>query len=331
MIDALKSVLLSYRHVLADNIPSQIDFREDISKELGMGFFVKRDDILGKYGGNKVRKLEFLYPKIDRNHLFMFGPTGSHHLLANVIYGRDRFSFTTVMFPTYLYKAGHRYVVEITEFIKRHSAKVLFFPNALLAVAVAFVLSKIKRGFLVPPASTSPRSSLGFVLLALEIYDDVKNGVIPEPDFVFLPGGSGGTAAGLAIGLALIGLKTQIVAVQVAETCKEFFVKKFSDLVLREMLDIKAVDEKTIKGIKPNLKVLGGFIGKGYGYPTDDGLKASAFFEKFKIRSEPTYTAKTLSAILKLKEKLKGKNVLFYYTLNTLLIDECSAVGPTSP
>ena len=67
--------------------------------------------------------------------------------------------------------------------------------------------------------------------------------------------------------------------------------------------------------------LLDDFIGRGYGFPTPDGDRALEFFSKFGLKVERTYTAKTFSALIQLKEMLQGKNVLFYYTLNTLEVN----------
>lgn len=316
-IDLIKQELFKRKENLAENVPSEIEYREDISIELGFNFFVKRDDILGKYGGNKVRKLEFLYPTIDKKEVFMFGPTGSHHLIANIIYGKDRFDFITCVFPTYLYKIRDENVVKKTEFVKNHSKEFIFVPNVVAAFAISFILSKLKGGFLIPPGSTSAVTSLGFVLSAIEIFHDVKKQKIPEPDFVFLPCGTGGTIAGLSVGFALCEMKSVITGIQVVGTCRKFILNKMSENVLKEIKKIVGWEIHKEKNWI-NFKVLKEFIGKGYGYPTKEGLEAMKFFKKFGIESEPTYTAKTLSALIKLNDKLKGKNILFYYTLNTL-------------
>ena len=43
------------------NLPTQIDYLKNVSEDLGINFYLKRDDLtsLG-VGGNKLRKLEYL-------------------------------------------------------------------------------------------------------------------------------------------------------------------------------------------------------------------------------------------------------------------------------
>ncbi len=302
-------------------IPSPIEFRKDISAELGFSFFIKRDDILGIYGGNKVRKLEFLFKDAIRRSkkLFVFGPTGSHHIIANLIYGKDIFDgITSVVFPTFLYKVGDTYVRENFKIVKRLSKRVIFTPNYLIAFVIAYLLSVVQRGFLVPPGSTSPRSSLGFVLASFEIKDAVESGQIPEPDFIFLPAGTCGTLAGLSLGNLICGLSSKVVGVRVVEKimCNWYIVRKLIKLTFTQIRELSPSISKLPDDI--NFVLLDGFIGKGYGYPTEGGQRALEFFARFGIKAEKTYTAKTLSAILELKQKLRNKNVLFYYTLNTI-------------
>jgi D-cysteine desulfhydrase len=56
------------------------------------GLMVKRDDLSGEaYGGNKVRKLEFLLAEAlarGCDGVITFGTAGSNHALATAIYAR---------------------------------------------------------------------------------------------------------------------------------------------------------------------------------------------------------------------------------------------------
>ena len=69
--------------------------------------------------------------------------------------------------------------------------------------------------FVIPFGGTSPRGVLGFVNAAFEIAEQVVAGDLPEPDLVYVPLGSMGTAAGLAIGFAAREMKTKVVGVRV--------------------------------------------------------------------------------------------------------------------
>ena len=68
----------------------------------------------------------------------------------------------------------------------------------------------------IPPGGTSPLGILGHVNAALELAEQVARGEMPRPARVVLPVGSGGTAAGLALGFAIAKMDTVIVGARVA-------------------------------------------------------------------------------------------------------------------
>src|SRR5690606_7824095 len=64
---------------------------------------------------------------------------------------------------------------------------------------------------------TSRLGCIGHLTAGLELAAQVARGDMPEPDLLFVPLGTCGTAAGLVAGLALAGLGTRVAAVRVAE------------------------------------------------------------------------------------------------------------------
>ncbi|MCA7081928.1 pyridoxal-phosphate dependent enzyme, partial [Staphylococcus aureus] len=70
-------------------------------------------------------------------------------------------------------------------------------------------------GHFVPAGGTSPLGILGHVAGALELARQVDEGLLPPPARVVLPLGSGGTTAGLVLGLAIAGIDAEVVGVQV--------------------------------------------------------------------------------------------------------------------
>ena len=92
-------------------------------------------------------------------------------------------------------------------------------PGALLGTLGALAASRLRgeRPMLVPSGGSSWRGNLGFVSAGLELAAQVEAGALPEPAQLFVAVGTGGTAAGLALGLRLGGLATRIVAVRVSD------------------------------------------------------------------------------------------------------------------
>ncbi len=73
-----------------------------------------------------------------------------------------------------------------------------------------------KKSYILMPGASIPLGTLGFVNAGLELAEQVKQGVIPEPDKIFVPIGSAGTAAGLLLGVELAGLKNKIMGICVS-------------------------------------------------------------------------------------------------------------------
>ena len=74
-------------------LPTPVESLPRISDKLDSEIWVKRDDLTARrYGGNKVRKLEYLLGEAcarGANTLITAGAVGSHHVFATALYGRD--------------------------------------------------------------------------------------------------------------------------------------------------------------------------------------------------------------------------------------------------
>ena len=81
-------------YVSLGDFPTPVQKFDQLGKQLGLSdLFIKRDDLTGKvYGGNKVRKLEFILGDALRSgakEVMTFGAAGSNHALATAIYARQ--------------------------------------------------------------------------------------------------------------------------------------------------------------------------------------------------------------------------------------------------
>lgn len=147
------------------------------------GVWVKRDD---RIGGGAFRKLEFFNPE---GPLLAWGPEGSDWLAA---------------------LAKHRKARVLTWRPGRGDG--LAFGLRMLLEAPRILGGSTT---LAPLGGTDPVTTLGFVNAALELADQVARGECPRPDAVFVPLGTCGTAAGLALGFALAGLDVALHAVRI--------------------------------------------------------------------------------------------------------------------
>ena len=78
-------------YISLGNFPTPVEKLEKMGSKLGLdNLYIKRDDISGTtYGGNKVRKLEFVLGQALKSgvkEVMTFGFAGSNHALATAVY-----------------------------------------------------------------------------------------------------------------------------------------------------------------------------------------------------------------------------------------------------
>jgi 1-aminocyclopropane-1-carboxylate deaminase/D-cysteine desulfhydrase-like pyridoxal-dependent ACC family enzyme len=291
---------------LADGLPTPVEQLDD-------DFYVQRDDLTDShYGGNKVRKLEFVLPIALRKGgpVLTAGAIGSHHVYATAVHaGRLGLEVEAVRYPQ-----------PMTAHVEEVDAALRALPNVRHTMvghryAMPFALiarrAAIERanGYAVMPGATSPIGLLGHVSAGLELVRAFDSSGWARPDEVVVALGSGGSAAGLAIGLGLGGWRaTRVVAVRVA------------DAVVTNRAVLGAHSAPTLAmlatgGWRPQpvpLVIERGYLGAGYGHSTAAGDDASIEAARYGVELEATYTAKAFAAAL--DRWRAGRRVVFVQT-----------------
>jgi D-cysteine desulfhydrase len=146
--------------------------------------------------------------------------------------------------------------------------------------------------------------ALGAVEIALELAAQVEAGEIPEPSYVVTAVGSGGTAAGLVLGLELAGLGTKVLGVVVNDTL-DLGSKALLRLTRKSarLLSDRGADLPDLDLSGRNLVVVEDQIGDGYGHKTRAGTSAAGrASKKADLDLDPVYTAKAMAGLLELVE-----------------------------
>jgi D-cysteine desulfhydrase len=172
--------------------------------------------------------------------------------------------------------------------------------------------------YVIPFGGSDSRGTLGFVNAAFELAGQVAQGLLPEPHCIYLPYGSTSTAAGLALGLAALGLSTTVVGVRVvpAEATNPVRTARISNeaaALLRE------ADNQfpSVSAADMALTIREGFLGEGYAVPTPESQAAVALAGSHGLHLETTYTGRALAALAADTGTLAGKTVLFWNTYNS--------------
>ncbi len=291
---------------LADGLPTPVQRVAD-------GLWVKRDDLTdSRYGGNKVRKLEHLLAIAARRggRVLTAGATGSHHVLATAVHAaRLGLTVEAVRFP----QPPTDHAAAMAARAEALGVRTVHAPSA---TAMPFVLAARwarlapAGATLVTPGGSTPVGVLGYVGAGIELVEGFSADGWEEPDDVVVALGSGGSAVGLALGLALGGWRrTTVVAVRVADrVVTNQAVLRGMEAGVRSLLALGGALPRPVR-----LQVDGRWFGPGYGHPTPAGTAAAARAEALGIASEPTYTAKALAAALHLVDA--GRRVVYVQTL----------------
>jgi D-cysteine desulfhydrase len=315
-------------HVALAFLPSPIHALPELARQLGVrSLSVKRDDVSGEaYGGNKVRKLEFLLGQAlaeKRKSVITFGARGSNHVRATAVYGKQLglrvHAILTPQQPTsYL---------EVNLLADRAAGATLHFvesqQEALARSTVLQIELVCNDGvlpFVIPFGGTVPRGTVGFVNAALELAAQIERGELPTPDVVYVPLGSMGTASGLAIGFAALGLSIQVIGVRVVPS--EIASLARMRQVVEEALALLNRSDPAFPRLKHDsvqLHVRDGFFGDGYAQPTAEAYEAVALAAPHGLHLETTYTGKALAAVVADARdgQLADKTVLFWNTYSS--------------
>jgi D-cysteine desulfhydrase len=183
--------------------------------------WVKDDGFYARHGGNKARKLEWLLgdaQRRGRNTVITGGAIGTNHGLATALYGRKAgMRVLLVLVP----QPETPHVRAQLRRLRASGAELRFAGGKLRAFALAGALLLMRVGpglrppYLILPGGSVPLGCVGYVEAGLELGRQVAAGEVPEPSHVVVALGSGGTAAGLLLGLKLAGLRSRLVCVQV--------------------------------------------------------------------------------------------------------------------
>ncbi len=285
--------------------------------------WIKRDDLTHtEYGGNKVRKLEFIIAQAraqGAKRVVTFGAIGTNHGVATAMMC-NRFGLACTV---YLFDQPVTPTVQQNLRLMQYYEADLAYTGSLFSTVLAYYLNyrRLRPGhYFLFAGGSNPEGTLGYISAALELKQQIEAGEMPCPEVIVCPVGSSATLAGLSLGCQLAGLNTRVLGVRVAPSHLGVFPACTSETVYRlmrqthQLLSAK-VQEPLPEPVYPVLT--DDYYGNGYGVATDKGWAAQAQFEEAGIKLEQTYTAKAAAAFLDQLQQQSGP-VLYWHTFNSL-------------
>ena len=282
---------------------------------------VKHDDLSNViYGGNKVRKLEYLLQRaIDRNaeRVATFGAAGSNHALATAIHAK-RLGLECTCFL-----AHQKPTPNIEKALCKHleiGTELLRYGGSVDKLALFRRYLQGRNAWVIPLGGSCWLGAVGFVNAGLELAEQIAAGELDTPDRIYIANGTMGSVAGLTIGLALADMPIEIHAVRVADNRYARRVV-LNRLIAKTAFVLNRIDNSIPADLRERTRIVwrDEFFAGGYAAVDDRTEQAVDFASKqLNLRLDTTYTGKAMAALL---HDLAGDNAdarfLFWNTYNS--------------
>ena len=283
---------------------------------------VKFDNLTGDlYGGNKVRKLEYIFARAKERgaaRVATFGAVGSHHALATSLYAQEA-GFRCTCFLSHQARTPQvsatlcKHLEAGTEIVRYGGAY-----HTRIRTLARHLWNR--RAWVIPMGGSSWLGTVGFVKAGLELAEQIGAGQVSRPHRIYVGAGTMGTAAGIALGLALAGVDCEVHAVRVSDL-SIMNEEAFTRLMRKTALMMRLLDDSIPADLaaRAHVRVRHDFFGPGYARGTDATDEAIAFAaDQANLRLETTYTGKTMEALLADWRNATGnERVLYWHTYHS--------------
>lgn len=277
--------------------------------------WVKHEDLSSDVlGGNKVRSLEFLLGRLGKGDTVLtLGGVGSTHVLATAVHAASLGARTiAVRWQHDMHPSAH----EVAERTVVECAEVVTTSNILTAIPPLLRLRLTRHPHYIPLGGSTPLGTLGHVNAALELAEQVEAGELPQPVRVVVPLGSGGTAAGLALGFAIAGLDTTIVGARVGPRigANRWRVLRLAERTRRLIANYTGRTPAPVRGDR--VAVSHDLYGGAYARPHPTAEHAAVLVDELRgWRLDATYSAKAFAVALDMASA-HGTTTLFWMTFD---------------
>ncbi len=289
-----------------------VHYLPKVSETVGADVYVKREDLTGfGIGGNKIRKLEFLLgDALSKGYdtVITMGAVHSNHAFVTALAAK-KLGLEPVLILRGKEEPKGNYLLDRLMGIETRVFDVEKTPDLIpIAEEVAGELrAEGKRPYLIPIGGASPVGTLGYVRAVGEITSQSTELGL-EFDTVVDAVGSGGTLAGLTLGLGLIGSKAKPVGIGVG-----IFGEDMEEKVLKLAEDAGKLLEVSVKLERPRIY---DYSFGAYGKIVKEVAELIKWVgTKEGILLDPVYTGKAFYGLMELaKAGELGERILFLHT-----------------
>lgn len=293
------TVFAAHPRVALGHWPTPLERADRLRAETGGArIWLKRDDCSGlAFGGNKTRKLEFLLGAAladGATGVITFGALQSNHCRQTAAACNRVGLPCHLVLTTQVDRADVHYVGSGNRMIDDVlGARVHVVADNDAALAACTELLEADPGLaVIGPGGSNAVGTLGYVAAAHELADQLRAADV-APAEVVVASSTGGTAAGLLLGLAMAAMPTPVRAVAVyadGATTRGTIEHLVTETAARlgvepPSMDLLAVDDSA--------------LGPGYGIETAASHEAIARLARTEgVLLDPVYTAKAFATLL---------------------------------
>jgi D-cysteine desulfhydrase len=281
--------------------PTPFERLPRLSEKFGIDMHIKRDDLTGAdLTGNKIRKLEFLLADALGNGcdtVITCGAAQSNHARATAIAAvrlglgvrlllrtRDPANPPPPEGNILLDRLVGAEIVWLTfeEYGRRAE---------MLAVEDESLRNSGKIPYVIPEGGSNAMGAWGYVRAVEELAFDLATlpGAQDHPTTIIHATGSGGTTAGLILGVKLLGLNARVVGINVCND-RDYFLRVVGD-ICQTAIDTYRLDLPFSR--ERDIEIVDGYVGSGYGKAGSQELSLIREVARSEgILLDPVYTGK---------------------------------------
>lgn len=282
------------------------------------------------YGGNKVRKLEYIFHRaLERGarRVATFGAAGSNHALATAVFAKQ-FSLECTCFL-----AHQRRTDNVARTLSCHlqlGTELIRYGGGIDHLALFRRYLQNRRTWVIPLGGSCWLGAVGFVNAGLELAAQIDAGEISRPDRVYIANGTMGSAAGLALGLALADIPAELHAVRVADNSFTH-IDVLKKLLRKTAYMLHQLDDSFPEDLAQKTSIVwrDDFYAGGYAVAdkvTRNAVQTAA--ANFDLELETTYTGKAMAALLSDLQHDAGHSLFWNtYSANALSANEATTTN----
>ena len=303
-------------------LPTRLERLDRYSARLGRNVWIKRDDLTeAGAGGNKLRKLEYLIAaalEAGADTLVTCGGIQSNHARTTAIAGA-RLGLKSVL----VLRGAPEDALEGNYLLDRLVGAEVIFVSAeeyerrdeVMARVADDLRARGRNPYVIPEGGSNTLGAMGYVEMVRELKGQLDaQGVTLDSIVCCL--GTGGTLAGVLMGVALHGLPARSYGVLIQRDARYF--TGCLDALFEDAVRDLAFPVRVPRG---EIRIIEGYAGPGYGLNTPEELSLIAGLAREEgVLLDPVYTGKTFLALDDLLRTgnppadALGQNILYIHT-----------------